>query len=316
MLLFFIGLLLRLPFFLNPVAPAVAAEDGFLYQELLSFITQPARYFPILYPLLAYLFIFFQAIILNGLMNEQKLFPTPNYLTAFAYMLITALVPAWNTLSAGLIVNAVLVWAWPRMVSLQHHASPKTVLFNIGFGFGLCSFIYVQSLYLLLLLIAALIIFRPFYLTEWLVAVVGILTPIYFLLVYLFLSDRWGEVHQLVPPPSFQWPHIAGNINFWVTLALIALPLVIGSILNGRNVIRMIVQIRKSWSFMRFYLIIALLIPLINLDDGHHAWLLALVPVSAYHAAFYYYPRRKVWVEWFCWLSIGWLVVNYTFLAR
>ena len=141
-------------------------------------------------------------------------------------------------------------------------------------------------------------------------AVVGLLTPIYFLLVYLFVWDRWTEISDLVPAQAFKLPVFQADYKLWMTLALIGIPLLAGGVLSSRNVGRTVVQIRKSWSFMLFYLIIALLIPLVNLDDGLHAWLLALVPVSAYHAAFYFYPRRKKLVEWFCWISIGWVVAN------
>jgi hypothetical protein len=206
------------------------------------------------------------------------------------------------------------VWAWPRMVGLYNHPKPKTVLFNIGFGFGLCSFFYFPSAYLLLLLIVALILFRPFYLTEWLIAILGILTPFYFLLVYFFVWDKWAMVKGVVPAQYLRLPDVVFNWEFWVKFSLIVFPLAIGLLMNRRYSSRLLVQIRKSWNFMVFYLIIALFIPFINSFQGLTHWVLAVVPISLFHAAFYYYPKNKKFPELIFWLSLAWIVANYAIL--
>ncbi len=313
-ILFFIGLLIKLPYFITPVIPQANVTDGFLYIELLKALQTSGAALPIIYPIISFLLLFTQAITFNGLVNDQKLFSSPNYLLALSYLVVTSVVPEWNVLSPALIINTILVWAWPRMVGLYNHPKPKTVLFNIGFGFGICSFFYFPSAYLLLLLIVALLLFRPFYLTEWVVAILGILTPFYFLLVYLFVWDRWHMVEAVIPAQYLRLPDVLFDWQFWVTFSLVVFPLVIGLLMSSRYSSRLLVQIRKSWNFMIFYLIIALFIPFINSFQGLTHWILAVVPISLFQAAFYFYPKKKRFPELIFWLSLIWIVANYAIL--
>lgn len=313
-ILFFLGLLIKLPYFITPVIPKPDVTDGFLYIELLQTLQQSGAVFPVLYSIIAYMLLFTQAITFNGLVNDQKLFATPNYLLALSYLVITSVMPEWNVLSPALIINTILVWAWPRMVGLYNHPKPKTVLFNIGFGFGLCSFFYFPSAYLLLLLIVALILFRPFYLTEWLIAILGILTPFYFLLVYFFVWDKWAMVKAVVPAQYLRLPDVSFNWEFWVKFSLVVFPLVVGLLMSRSHSSRLLVQTRKSWNFMIFYLIISLFIPFINSFQGLTHWVLAVVPISLFHAAFYFHPKKKTFPELIFWLSLIWIIANYVIL--
>jgi len=313
-ILFFIGLLIKLPYFITPVIPQPNVTDGFLYIELLKALQSTGAAAPVIYPIISFVLLFTQAITFNGLVNDQKLFASPNYLLALSYLVITSVVPEWNVLSPALIINTILVWAWPRMVGLYNHPKPKTVLFNIGFGFGICSFFYFPSAYLLLLLIVALLLFRPFYLTEWLVAILGILAPFYFLLVYFFVWDRWYMVKSVVPSQYLRLPDVLFDAQFWITFSLVVFPLFIGLLMSARYSSRLLVQIRKSWNFMVFYLIIALFIPFVNSFQGLSHWILAVVPISLFHAAFYVYPKNKRFPELIFWLSLIWIVANYALL--
>lgn len=313
-ILFFLGIFIKLPNFITPVIPVPAATDSFLYVELLKALQISGAAFPVLYPIIAYILLFTQAITFNGLINDQKLFPSPHYLLALAYLLLTSIVPEWNVLSPVLIINTILVLAWPRMVGLYNHPKPKTVLFNIGFGFGITSFFYFPSAYLLLLLIVALILFRPFHLTEWLVAILGILTPFYFLIVYFFVWDHWEMIGRVVPKQVLRLPSVSFDWKFWVEFSLIVFPLCIGLLLSARNSARMLVQTRKSWNFMVFYLIIALFIPFVNSFAGLTHWVLAVVPMSLFIAAFYFYPKKKMIPELILWLSLIWIMANYALL--
>jgi 4-hydroxybenzoate polyprenyltransferase len=77
---------------------------------------------------------------------------------------------------------------------------------------------------------------------------------------------------------------------------------------------RLLVQTRKSWNFMIFYLIISLFIPFVNSFQGLTHWVLAVVPISLFHAAFYFYPKKKTFPELIFWLSLIWIIANYAIL--
>lgn len=310
-ILFFLGILMKLPGFLMPVLPHSDPTDGFLYIQILQSLKPAGVVFPSLYPILAYLLLFTQAVTLNGLINSEKLFPSQNLLVAFAFLFVTSLLPEWNVLSPGLIINTVMVWVWPQMVGLYHNSNPKSNLFNLGFGFGICSFIYFPSVYFLVLLIAALVIFRPFRLTEWIIAILGVLVPFYFLLVYFFVWDHWDQVYHIIPNHIISLPAVSYGWKFWVLFAIICIQFLPGIYLSSVFSQRMVVHVRKSWSFMIFYLVVAICLPFINSEKNLEPFIMSLVPISIFMAAFYFSLKKKLIGELLIWLSFAWIAFNY-----
>ena len=306
-------MLLKLPYLLHPHIPVAEPIDGFLFHELLNYLHKAAGGFPVIYAAIAFVLLLTQSLTLNRLMNEQRLMASPNYLVAMAYLLVTSLIPEWNYLSSALIINTVMVWAWPRMVSLYNNPNAKTLLFNIGLGFGICSFFYPSSLFLLVLLIVALLVFRSFNITEWLVALIGILTPYYFLFVYLFMTDQLNFA-TLLPGLTFNYPKIHLDAWFWLRMTLLIFPLILGMYFIQFNTGRMLIQVRKSWALMSFYLVIAFFIPFINPVSTYAYWILVAVPLSAFHAAAYFYPKRFAFTNYLHWIMVAFIVI--AFLLR
>jgi hypothetical protein len=311
-LLFAYGFLLKLPYFLHPSIPDATPADGFLYYKLLKEVAHLGHSAPVIYPVIAYLLIYTQALTFNQLIGEQRLMYKPHYLVAMSYILITSLVPEWNNLSSVLITNTVMVWAWPRMVSLYNHPRPKAVIFNIGLALGICSFFYLPSILFLLLLGIALLLFRPFSITEWLVALVGLLSPYYFLCIYLYLTDRF-TLSVLLPAMDIKYPKFRFDFVFITRIVLLALPLLIGWYYIQRNRGRMLIQVRKSVTLLVFYLVFALLVPFINGFAGLEYWVLAAIPLSVYHAAGYLYARRIYWVQLLHWLTVLFIILCFVF---
>ena len=296
---------------MEPVFPLLHETDGFLYKQLIQWLEKPGQVFPQLYPIISYLLIFVQAVTLNGFINDQKLFPSPNFLVAFALLLLTSLVPQWNTLSPGIIINTIMVSILPSMVSLYHNQKVKGLLFNIGFGFGICSFIYFPAVYFILLLIIALALFRPVQITEWLVTIIGLFTPFYFLLVYFFVWDQWQRVYEIIPHHQFSLPLIKVNWQFWVIITLLLFPTLIGFFISNRYSVRLVVQGRKSWNLLFYYILIALCIPFINNNSSMSHFILAVIPISIYTAAFYAFPSGKRFMELMVWMSFAWIAWHY-----
>ena len=295
---------------LHPHTPVAGPADGFLFYELLNYLHKVAADVPVIYAAMAFVLLLTQSLTLNRLMNEQRLMSSSNYLVAMAYLLVTSLIPDWNFLSSALIINTVMVWAWPRMVSLYSNPNAKTLLFNIGLGFGICSFFYPSSLFLLVLLIVALLVFRSFNITEWLVALTGILTPYYFLFVYLFMNDKLN-LAALLPQLNFHYPNIHLNTWFWLRIVLLIVPLIVGMYFIQFNTGRMLIQVRKSWALLSFYLVIAFFIPFINPASTYAYWVLAAVPLSAFHAATYFYPKRFAFPNYLHWIMVAFIVMAF-----
>lgn len=300
-LLFIYGLLLKLPWLLHPHVPLLQQGDGFLFKELLLKLQEVITQTPVIYFCITYILIFIQAIAFNKIINAQKLLQRNNYLAAMSYLLITSMFSEWNILSAPLIINTLLILVWALVSSLGTNANPKSALFNIGLIIGLSSFFYFPSLVFTLLIIFALIISRPFKLPEWIIAILGTITPYYFLFAYLFLSDKLKgyKLQQF----QISYPHFQQNY-WWLTgVCLLFAAFIIGAFFVQSNFRKQLVQVRKKWSLILLYLLVAVINPFINATHTFEFWILTVVPLSAYIASAFFYSKR--WLS----LLLHWLMV-------
>ena len=310
-MLLFLGVALKLPYFLSPIMPVISKTDGFLYLQFLNWLQAPGQAFPYIYPIITYIFLFTQAVALNSFVNENRFFSNPQFLTGFAYLLLSSMIPQWNTVSPTLIINTILIIILPMLTGLYHKQQVKGNLFNIGFGLGICSFIYFPSIYMAVVLIIALAMFRPVQITEWIVTIVGIITPFYFLLVYFFVWDQWERIKEIIPPHQLSIPGGPYNWQFIVMIILVVFPAFIGLLISNKYATKQGIQGRKNWGLIFYYLLFSLLIPFLNNHNNIHLFVLSLVPLSLYASAFYTFPTRKKIMEYSVWLSFGWIVWQY-----
>lgn len=301
-LIFIYGLLLKLEWFIDPRIPVIHKTDGFLFREILGKLETTGAHFPLVYPAITYLLLFTQAITFNKLINDQKMMQRANYLPAMSYLLITSMFGEWNILTAPLVINTLLIWVWARMSTLYSNTNPKTTLFNIGMMIGISTFFYFPSLAFVLLIVFALIVSRPFILAEWVVSILGIITPYYFLFSYLYLTDKLAGYRL----PQFEVSYPKFDQNYWdlAGICLIILGFLIGGYFVQANFRKQLVQVRKRWSLLLLYLVVAVFVPFINATHTFEYWILTAIPLAAYIGCGFLYPVKR-WLP----LVLHWLMV-------
>jgi hypothetical protein len=313
LLLFFYALVLKFPSLFNPSPPVSQPEDHYLYNWLLDFL-KPVGFPPFFYSLLAFILLFIQATLFNRICNNQKMFTKMNYLTGMSYLLITSLVPEWNLFAAPLIINTLLIWIFYRMTTLYNANNPNYGVFNIGVLMGIVTLLYKPAIVFVVMLLWTLFIMRPFRIKEWLIALVGVTTPYYFLGVILFLTNRlhWNT---LIPLPEFRMPVAPSSILIIVSLIMMMIPFIIGGFYVQNNLNKMLIQVRKSWSLLLLMLVFSLVILLVNGGDRYVNWICCAVPLAAFHAAAYFFPGKKTFpliMHWVIFLFA--LYVNYSLM--
>jgi hypothetical protein len=314
--LFFYGLVLRFASFVRPQVPEPQDGDGFFYVGLLDFLSGIGTHMPQLYSILAYLLVFVQAMMVNGLVNNHRLLARASFLPAMSYILVTALFPEWWGFSVGLVVNTFMIWIWSQMTGLYNNQKPQWTLFSIGLALGICSLFYFPSIAFVLLVAMSLLVMRPFRIAEWLVALLGVTVPYYFLFAWLFLRSEW-DPSAFLPAFRLNYPGFLQSIWAWVGMLMLMVPfLVSGYIIQG-NILRMLIQVRKSWSLLLLYLLTALLIPFINASPSFSYWVICAPPFAAFHANAYASAQQKwlpVVIHWVTVLFVlglnGWMLVS------
>lgn len=286
--LLFFAIVLKLHIFLFPQQVIAGESDGFLYKQLLTFLLPVGRHWPALYSIIEFVLLFTQAITINKLVNDQKLFSKTNYLPGMCFLLVTSLFPGWNKLSSVAIINTMLVWVWSRLSNLYNNENAKTSVFNIGFIISIASFFYFPSIVFGLLMLSGIIIMRPFRVSEIIIGVLGLVTPYYLLGSYLYLTSDFS-VKGMFPDFNFVLPYIKKNFFQYASPFVILVFVLFGSYFVQQNSNRNVIQVRKSWNILFLYLLVALILPFINLSAASDYWVLISVPVAVLASAMFYY---------------------------
>ncbi|HEY8388130.1 MAG TPA: DUF6427 family protein [Parasegetibacter sp.] len=305
------ALALKFYMFLDPVIPEIRVEDGFLYKIIVRKLLDWSGSSAMIFPILTFILLFTQAAHLNRVMNNQRLMPRSNFLPGMSYILITSFFTEWSVFSAPLLVNSLLLLVWSMMTGLYNSNHPKSLVFNIGLLVGLSSFIFFPALAFILLVFFAMLVTRPFHFTEWLIAIFGIVTPYYFLFIGLFLFDGWDPAIYL-PNISFSMVEFLPSLWLIASVSLLVIPFLIGGYYVQDNLSKMLIQIRKSWSLLLFYVLVSTVVPFINTSESFSNWILCAVPFAAFHACAYFYPRRGLVPLILHWLGVALVVtLNY-----
>jgi hypothetical protein len=283
------GLLLKLPLFLYPKNVVASQIDGRLYQWVMSSLP-PGQ--PMLYSVIAFSLLYIQAIMLNYMVNEYRMIVKATYLPAMSFLLITSLLPEWNYLSSPMLANTFIIWMFIYLFRLYNSVNAKAQVYNIGLIAGVTSYIYFPSVAFVICILLGLMILKPFRLNEIVLFFLGCLTLYYFHAVYLFLFSEFSFTNF--------FPHIAITVpelknSIWVagSIALLTIPFFAGGYYVQANLRRMLIQVRKNWSVLLVYLLLAFFIPFINSDQSFETWVLVTVPFAAFHACAYFYPLKR-----------------------
>lgn len=288
-LLLLFGLLLKLPMFLYPKTILASHIDGRFYQWLLSLLP-PGN--SALYSATAFTLLYIHALMINYMVNQYRLIIKATYLPAMAYLLITSLLPEWNYLSSPLLANTFIIWMFIYLFRLYNSNNAKAQVYNIGLITGMTSYIYFPSAAFIVCILLGLMILKPFRFNEVILLFLGCLTPYYFHAAYLFLFSKLNFAN-FFPHILIRMPAIKNSIWLAGSILLLTIPFLIGGYYVQANLRRMLIQVRKNWSVLLIYLLLAFFIPFINSDQSFHTWILITVPFAAFHACAYFYPAKR-----------------------
>ena len=293
-------------------APIVIANptDGLLAYLLFHYI-QPLSHLAL--TVLFHLIVIVQALRLNILVSRFKMFQQVTYLPAFTFVLLTALFPFWDAISSGLIANAFIIWILVKLNRLYDQTQPKTLEFNIGLIVGFSILLYEPIAILIPVVVFALTIIRPFRLTEWLVLIMGILLPFYFIFTYVFLTDSAKAFTAFLPKLDWKNPLSELDLKSVIALSFIGLQLLIGLYFWQNQQNRFIIQVRKYWGVMLLTLVLTFFQPIIFSSQALQASAIVLAPLASFISFCYSSPKQLTLPNVLFWISALLIVYNHLF---
>ncbi|XZF16075.1 hypothetical protein ACTHGU_08045 [Chitinophagaceae bacterium MMS25-I14] len=292
LILFICTLLLKLQVLLHPEVPAVL-PDYYLYGRVLKFFGFFFGASAFAWTFSAIILLFCQALYVNAIAVRHRLFYKPTYIPAFCYIMLCSLSPDFGYFSDPLLVNWCLLAGLDVMLMFSQPTHPRTHIFNAGFIFSLAVLLQFPAIFLFLLLAVALLLLRSFNIGEWMVALLGFISPVYFFAGILFLADQlhhflnWPVLGISLPRQIHNPVYLLGVVSG--TIILLACGLYVMQTQMSKSTI----YVRRNWGVITAALIILVLVAVFTGLEIDAAWLVVMPAVSLVVAQSLYLEKSK-----------------------
>lgn len=255
-------------------------EGQFVYNTTLwvfDLILQGSAFW---YAVVTILFTMGQALYINAVVNRHKLFGKSNFVTAYLYVSLSALHPSFGMFSEVLLANWFIIAGVDLLLTMHQTNTPRQVIFNTGFAFSLAAMIHPPALLFMPAMFMTLSLMRQFNVAEWMVALLGYLTPIYFSAGCLYL---FGDLSEFSSWASFGFSLPSGLEDPTLligTVVGVLILLVLGLYTIQGQIVKVGVFVRRGWSVLTMVLFSATFVALFTRISVDNAWLITIVPLS------------------------------------
>jgi len=257
-----------------------------------------------------------QALRLNMVMQDLRMFSSVNYVPAMTYVLLSGLMMRSDMITEALVSNSLTLWIFIKLSRLYNNPAPKTLLFNIGIIAGVSILLFHPTAILIVVVLFALAVVRPFRIAEWLVLLLGILLPYYFVFVFLYLNNQFSLVGAYLPNVSFGSPLKGLENTYLINLGFILFATLVGLYQLQLHVGRLVIQIRKNWGVMMVLLFMLLISPFLFSSLGAQVLLMCLIPLSATISNGYSNPKSLLMPNFLFWTALGLIIINNWHLVK
>jgi hypothetical protein len=287
-------------FFVAAPTVAIDAQHPIMYALLQPLSKLPA----IIIALLFHIIIIIQALRLNYILGNNRLFPNTNFTTAMCYILFTGLLPAWSNISVALIINIFIIWLIDLLTKLYNTHHSGKAIFDIGLLTGLSILLVPACAPLAIIVLLAILILRAFKVNELFTYIIGCLLPYYFLSAGLYYLDKINLLPSYLPKLTFHLPGFDSEASLF-TMAISILTLsFIGFIYLQSNIGKLVIMARKSWIIITILFIFLAPIPFFIKGYNWPITLFVIPAAAALAANLFYYNKNKIFLSILFWLLI------------
>lgn len=256
----------------------------------------------------AILLISAQAIYFNIVINNNEVLYKDTNLPALFYPLVISFMPELLWLHPILFVNLIMIFTLNRLFSTYKHTNPLNRFFDVGFLVTLASMFYFPAILLIFLVFASIAIMRPFVWREWVVSVVGLLLPFFFVSVYYFWIDKLEHFWLKVIPSQMTNVFLLTGFYAYVSTAAVAataIILILAIITLRSNFSKNAIRTRDYQKIIISFLFISIVVYILTEDTFSYSITITALPVSIL-MAYYFLTIRRKWI--YETLFVAWVI--------
>lgn len=295
-----LSIIVHIHFFVAAPSVIIDAQQPIMHALLNPISKLPA----VIIALLFHIVIIIQALRLNYILGNNRLFPNTNFITAMCYILFTGLLPIWANISSALIINIFIIWIIDLLTKLYNTQKAGKSVFNIGLLTGLSILLVPASAPLAFIVLLAILILRPFKMNELFIYIIGCLLPYYFLSAGLYYFDTINLLPNYLPHFALHLPGFNSKSSFiTMTISVLALSF-LGFIYLQNNIGKLVIMARKCWIIITILFIFLVPIPLFIKGSNWPIDLFVITAAAALAANLFYYNKNKIFLSILFWLLI------------
>ena len=216
--------------------------------------------YPVIVLVVSILLLLFQAILLNQILENQRLMERNQLLTAAVYILIVSSSPViFNPLS-WLFVNLILIMVLNITLNIYGKKEPYREVFDATFLIGIVSLIHFPAGIFILFLWACLVLYQIFTWREWLISIIGLTVPYLFAGSYFYLTGLLETEFNLLLSffTHLQMPVFTQSYYLYFVWGFLAMLLIISLGQFSKGLSENTIPIRKKFRAVLIFFIISL----------------------------------------------------------
>ncbi len=282
-----------------------------LYNALLKIITPDHKF---IYFLLGVFLVISQTIHLSFVCNKHEVLYRNSFLPGLFYMLLMLSIPQFISFHPILIVNSILILILNKIFQLYKNEAPLAWDFDTCVLLSIMTMFYLPAVIFLLLYAVGLIVLRPFSWRDWIVGLMGFITPLFFVLVYYFLCDRLQEAKHFIHIPKISREFNIKNAipaGYPLTILWVVIVFILSVIRLQSNFQKNAAKTRSYQLIILFFVIISLLMIIFTPVEPLFRFSILCIPLAVI-VSYFFLTTKKMWIiEPLLYLFVVFTIYNY-----
>jgi hypothetical protein len=296
--------------FIDPIGIAIPADN--INMPFYEFIAGYIQHNSFLAILITFLLVLLQAFLLVQFNKKYIIINYRTYLPAFFYILLASSFIQLHRLNPVILGTLCVFTAINFIFSTYRSDYALNKLYLAGFFIAAASFFWGPFAVFFIIIWISLSILRPFIGREWIVGVLGFLTPYLFVFVYFFVFLEENELTQLTHYfiSNFELfkPFYALHFSYYIFYGFLSLLTIVASYVMVSNYQKKNIKTRKYLEINWWLFVISLGLFVIFRNVTYEIIYIISIPISFLLSDYFYYSKRNSYLNSILLILLGSLI--------
>ncbi len=242
---------------------------------------------------LSALLTFIQAILINGIVNENKMTSKKNYLAGLLFIIYSSFFQQTLMLSPASLAFTFIILSVGAIFRLSKKEKAYSDVFDVGFLAAVACLFYFPAVIFIFFAYIAMGSVRSFSYREWTAVLLGFISPLFLTFTYYYFTDT--ELRNFLPFSLFNGAVVTSME--WIMIATFAICSFIAFVMLQGVLYSSLIQVRKFTTLLIALFILFALAILLQRDFSLSHLILLTLPSAIISAMVFLQMKRKVMME-------------------